>query len=76
MLNTAANVLEQALSLPPLDRAALADSLIESLDTSTGEDAGLFWREEIRNRISELDAGGVQTVAWADASARLRNRIE
>ena len=68
-------IFERALALPPEERAALADSLIESLDTETDADASELWDEEIRNRVAELDAGSVQTIPWPDVRARLLSRI-
>jgi putative addiction module component (TIGR02574 family) len=75
MENIAGEILKQALSLPPEARAALADSLLDSLDTKVDEGAGEMWREEIRKRISELDSGAVRAVAWPEAHARLSDRI-
>ncbi len=75
MDKNADEVLEQALALPIGDRAALADSLLDSLETSADHDAGERWRAEIEKRISDLDSGRVQTVPWADVEARLRSRI-
>jgi hypothetical protein len=39
------------LDLPPQGRAALAQSLLESLDTEIDEDAEAQWREEIGRRM-------------------------
>jgi putative addiction module component (TIGR02574 family) len=75
MENNAGEILKQALSLPPEARAALADFLLDSLDTEVDEEAGQRWREEIRKRISELDSGAVRAVAWPDVHARLSTRI-
>lgn len=75
MENNAGEILKQALSLPPEARAALADFLLDSLDTEVDEEAGQRWREEIRKRISELDSGAVRAVAWPDVHARLSARI-
>ena len=61
----------QALTLPTEARAALADSLRDSLDTDVDEDAAEQWRVEIRKRMAELDAGTVETVAWDDVRVRL-----
>ena len=70
-----AKVLAQALSLPPAERAALADSLIESLDAGADEGADGLWLEEVRKRAADLDAGRVRSVAWSEVEARLRGRI-
>jgi hypothetical protein len=41
---TQTEILKQALTLPPEARAALADSLLDSLDTDVDEDAAEQWR--------------------------------
>jgi len=43
-LATQTEILMQALTLPPEARAALADSLLDSLDTDVDEDAAEQWR--------------------------------
>jgi putative addiction module component (TIGR02574 family) len=64
MAEDAIELLAHALRLPPAARAALADSLIESLDTEVDENAEEAWRSEITLRVRELDSGAVQTIAW------------
>lgn len=68
-------VLRQALSLPPEARAALADSLLESLDSAIDADAERLWREEIRRRQNDLDSGVTQTIPWSEVRDRLASRI-
>jgi hypothetical protein len=50
MVEDAAELLNQALKLPPEARAALADSLIDSLDTEVDENAEEASRHEIALR--------------------------
>ena len=76
MDTNAGEILKQALSLPPDARAALADSLLNSLDTKEDAHAREQWLHEIRNRIAELDSGVVQTASWPDVRIRLINQIE
>jgi hypothetical protein len=52
----AAELLTHALKLPPAARAALADSLIDSLDTDVDENAEDAWRDEIALRVRGLDS--------------------
>jgi hypothetical protein len=47
MKNDASKILEEALKLPPEARAALAGSLIESLDETVDENAEAAWADEI-----------------------------
>ena len=56
----------EALRLPEGARAALAASLIDSLDTTVDADAEAQWAVEIRRRIAALDAGA-PTTPWAEA---------
>jgi len=66
---TQAEILKQALTLPPEARAALADSLLDSLDTEVDEDAAEQWRVEIRKRMAELDAGTVEKTCGSGSVA-------
>jgi putative addiction module component (TIGR02574 family) len=75
MAEDAVELLTQALKLPPAARAALADSLIDSLDTELDADAEEAWRSEIALRVRDLDSGAVQTIAWDEARRELRSRF-
>ena len=71
MSRDAAKLLERALKLPPEARAALAGSLIDSLDPEIDEDAESAWETEIAERIKELDSGKAQLVPWSEARRRI-----
>lgn len=64
-------LLKKALALPPAARAALAGSLLESLDDAVDAAAEAEWSAEIARRIQELDSGKVKPVAWADARRQI-----
>ena len=66
-----AELLKKALALPAPARAALAGSLLESLDETVDEGAEAEWQAEIARRIQELDSGRVKPVAWADARQQI-----
>jgi hypothetical protein len=70
----AAELLKDALDLSPEARAALADSLLASLDVDIDDDAEDCWREEIRRRLEQIDRGAVQLISWPDARHHLRER--
>ena len=70
-----AEVLRDALSLPPEARAALADSLLESLDGALDENVEDAWREEIRSRLDQIDRGAVPLIPWEEARRRLWTRL-
>ena len=71
MSHDAAEILEKALALPIEARAALADSLLESVDREVDEDAEAAWQREIARRAAELDSGGVRPIPWAEVRSRL-----
>jgi putative addiction module component (TIGR02574 family) len=75
MVEDAAELLNHALKLPPEARAALADSLIDNLDTEVDENAEQAWRNEITLRVRDLDSGAVHTIAWDDVRRQLRSRF-
>jgi putative addiction module component (TIGR02574 family) len=60
-------LLEEALKLSPEARAALAASLLESLDDGIDEGAEAAWAAEIAKRIHELDSGAVTAIPWSEA---------
>ena len=71
MRNDIAEILEDALKLPPEARAAIAGTLIESLDDVVDEGAEAAWEAEIHRRLQELDEGKVKPVSWAEARSRI-----
>lgn len=73
MTRETSEILKKALALPPEARAALAGSLLDSLDEEINEDAEEQWNLEIARRIKELDAGKVKPIPWADARRRIAN---
>ena len=64
-------LLERALSLPAEARAALAGSLLESLDDQVDANAEEEWNLEIARRIQELDSGHAKTIPWAEARRQI-----
>jgi putative addiction module component (TIGR02574 family) len=67
MMQEVSELLKKALALPPEARAALAGSLLESLDETVDASAEEEWNEEIARRIQDLDSGKVKPVPWAEA---------
>jgi putative addiction module component (TIGR02574 family) len=76
MAKDAAELLRDALSLPVAARAALADSLLESLDSEIDDDAEETWRQEIYSRLREIDTGTVQLIPWRQAQRSLWSRLQ
>ena len=64
-------LLKQALALPAEARAALAGSLLESLDETVDPSVEEAWKQEIGRRIEELDSGKVKPSPWAEARRQI-----
>ena len=64
-------ILKEALKLPPAARAALAGTLIDSLEESVDRDAEAAWEVEIGLRLKQIDQGKVKLIPWAEARARI-----
>jgi putative addiction module component (TIGR02574 family) len=71
-----AELLRDALSLPAEARAALIDSLLESLDFQVDDDAEAAWQQEIYRRLQQIDSGAVALIPWDDAKRRLWARLQ
>jgi putative addiction module component (TIGR02574 family) len=71
-----AELLRDALSLPAEGRAALVDSLLESLDAEVDNGAEVAWQQEIYDRLQQMDRGAVKLIPWDDAQRRLRARSQ
>ncbi len=67
-----ARILDEALDLTAGERARVARALIESLDTSTDEEADALWVTEVRARLDALAAGTVELADWDAVRDRLR----
>jgi putative addiction module component (TIGR02574 family) len=75
MPREAAQLLHEALELPPEQRAALADSLLGSLDTSVDIDSEQAWREEIERRVSSIEGGSASLIPWEEVQERIARRL-
>ena len=64
-------VLDQERKLPPEARAALAGTLLESLDGGVDEAAEDIWHAETQQRLRELDSGQVQATPWPEARRQI-----
>ena len=64
-------VLKEALDLPPIERAALVDQLLTSLDRPD-EAVDAVWRKEIAARLRAYRSGKAETVSAEDILAEYR----
>jgi putative addiction module component (TIGR02574 family) len=69
-------LLHEALELSVELRAALAGSLLDSLDTAVDEDAENAWRQEIERRLAGLDRDANNVIPWEQVHTRLRAGIK
>ncbi|MFT4512378.1 MAG: putative addiction module component (TIGR02574 family) [Planctomycetota bacterium] len=60
-------LLRRAMELPPEARAALAGSLLQSLESPVEA----AWSTEIGRRIGQLDDGSAEPVSWEDARRKI-----
>jgi putative addiction module component (TIGR02574 family) len=67
MSKRGAEVLEEALSLPPGERAELADRLLTSLDSSPGGSIDKLWAAEAEDRLEAFERGEINAVPADDA---------
>ena len=75
MTKEVSELLQKALALPPEIRAALAGSLLYSLDDSVDPAAEESWRLEIARRIEDLDSGKVKPIPWAEARRQIADLL-
>lgn len=76
MKRAAEEVLKDALELPVEARAALVDSLLDSLDTAVDPDAEKLWQAEILRRAREIHEGAVQLIPWSELRSQLARETD
>jgi putative addiction module component (TIGR02574 family) len=65
----------RAKSLPPEDRARLAEELLESLEESPESEVEAAWDQEIERRVAEIEAGTAKLIAAQDVHAEARRLL-
>ncbi len=75
MTEEVVDLLKKALALPVEARAALAGSLLDTLDEAVDQDVEASWEREIAARIQELDTGKAQAIPWAEVRRRLTHKL-
>jgi putative addiction module component (TIGR02574 family) len=71
MAEDVSEILKKALALPAEARAALAGSLLDSLDGTVDQAAEEQWNIEIARRIAELYSGKVKPIPWEAARRQI-----
>jgi len=67
MKENISDILKEALKLPPEARAALAGTLLDSLDETVDQGAESAWEAEVLLRLKEIDGGRVKLMPWSEA---------
>lgn len=69
-------LMAEVLELSAPERARLAHSLIVSLDEDVEDPTAVerAWKDEIRRRVAEVDAGTAELVSAEEVIAELRRR--
>jgi putative addiction module component (TIGR02574 family) len=75
MTHPAIELLQKALALSDEERAELAGSLIDSLDTTVDEGAESAWNQEILRRVKDLDSGRARTVPREEVQRRISAKL-
>jgi putative addiction module component (TIGR02574 family) len=70
------DIIKDALSLPPGERAMLADQLLESLDWEKQKEIDALWAQEAERRDREIDDGVVTPIPGDQVMSRLRARYK
>ena len=74
MTTTAKKILQDALSLPEADRAALVDALNESLEAPE-DDLSPEWKAEIARRIAAVERGESRLIPGDEVEVRIRETL-
>ena len=75
MPTTLEQVTKDAMDLPPRQKLALAEFLLESADTAADPEAEAAWDFEIRDRIRAIDEGRVTGIAYEDVMRAAEQRL-
>jgi putative addiction module component (TIGR02574 family) len=70
------DIIKDALSLPPGERAMLADHLLESLDWEKQKEIDALWAQESERRSKEIDEGVATPIPGEEVMRRLRARYK
>jgi putative addiction module component (TIGR02574 family) len=74
MSNLARTITEEALSLPPLERAGLIEELLASFDRYSRAEIDRAWAIEAEKRIDDFDAGTTTAISLKESMARINAR--
>jgi putative addiction module component (TIGR02574 family) len=68
-------VVEQALSLPGLERLSVARRILESVEPQASDEVERAWEEEIVRRVEKIDSGTAKFRAWEEIKKDFDSRF-
>jgi putative addiction module component (TIGR02574 family) len=71
MSSRGSGVLKEALSLPPAERAEIAERLLSSLDPPTQKAIDVLWGIEAEERLDAFERGEIKAVSAKQVFERL-----
>ena len=74
MSDRGAQILEDALALPPSERVALVERLLASLDSPARKHIDVLWGQEAEDRLDAFERGEISTIAAKDVFDEIRKR--
>ena len=74
MSDRGAQILHDALSLPPTERVALVERLLASLDSPVREHLDVLWGQEAEDRLEAFERGEIPTIAAKDVFDEIGKR--
>ena len=74
MPSLARTVMNEALALPPLERAGLIEELLASFDRQLRNAVDSAWAIEAERRIDAYDAGETTDISLSESRARINCR--
>lgn len=67
-------IFNEALSLPPVERASLIEELLASFDISSRRSIDAAWGAEAERRIDAYEAGELKAVSLEAAMEKINSR--
>ncbi len=67
-------IFSDALTLPPVERATLANNLMRSLTPASQVKIDKLWAKEAEDRIDAFERGEIKSSPIADVFARINNK--
>jgi putative addiction module component (TIGR02574 family) len=74
MSDRGAQILKDALALPPTERVALVERLLASLDSPAREHLDMLWSQEAEDRLDAFERGEIPTMPAQDVFDEIGKR--